>query len=79
MTNFILQSTININNFNIQIYSLENELIDVNQFNFSLYDMASLDYPNKIVEKLQDINGVSKIEVFDESNNLLLVSEKFLN
>jgi hypothetical protein len=78
MANFILQSTININNFNVKIYHTENETIDTAALSFSLSDIMSLDYPNKIIEKLQDINGVSKIEVFDEQNNLLLVNEKFL-
>jgi hypothetical protein len=77
MANFILQSTININNFNVKIYHIENETIDTNALNFSLSDIMLLDYPNKIIEKLQDINGVSKIEVYDEENHLLLVNEKF--
>lgn len=78
MVNFILHSTINVNNFTVKIYNIENETIDNSVISSALSDTNSLDYPNKIVEKLQDINGVSKIEIFDEQNNLLVNSEKFL-
>lgn len=78
MANFILQSNISINNFNVKIYSVENEIIDTDRLNLSLSDIVELDYPSKIVEKLQDINGVSKIEIYNENNELLLNSEKFI-
>lgn len=78
MANFILSSTINVNDFIVKIYHIDNDTIDVSVVNDVLSDTSSLDYPNKIVEKLQDINGVSKIEVLDSENKLLLNSEKFL-
>ena len=78
MANFILHSTLTINNFTVKIYNIENETIDDALVSSVLSDTNSLDYPNKIVEKLQDLYGVSKIEIFDEQNKLLVNSEKFL-
>lgn len=78
MANFVLHSTININNFVVKLYNTDNETIDDVLVSNALSDMHTLDYPNKIVEKLQDLYGVSKIEIFDEQNKLLVNSEKFL-
>lgn len=78
MANFILHSTININNFIVKLYNIDNETIDDVLVTDSLNDVETLDYPNKIVEKLQDLYGVSKIEIFDTDEKLLVNSEKFI-
>jgi ribosomal protein S24E len=78
MANFILHQTLNINTFTVKIYHIENENINSTDITNALSDTESLEYPSQIVEKLQDLYGVSKIEIFNEQNELLVNSEKFL-
>ncbi len=76
MANLILKDSLTINNFIVKLYYLENEDIDLNFINQALGDTSLLDFPNKIVEKLQDTSGVSKIEIYNSNNELLINSEK---
>lgn len=78
MANLILKNVLNINNFIVKLYHLENEDIDMTAVNELLGDTNLLDFPNKIVEKLQDLSGVSRIEIYDINNNLLINSEKII-
>lgn len=78
MANFNLHATINVNSFIVKLYNIENESIDDVLVSSALSETSTLNYPNKIVEKLQGLYGVSKIEIFDEQNKLLVNSEKFL-
>ena len=52
------------------------EDIDMSIVNSVLIDTLVLDFPNKIIERLQDISGVSKVEIYNSNNELLINSEK---
>lgn len=78
MANLILKDSLTINNFIVKLYYLENEDIDLNAINQALGDTSLLDFPNKIVDKLQDTSGVSKIEIYNANNDLLINSEKLI-
>lgn len=78
MPNFVLHSTRTVNSFTVKIYHIDNETVENSAIDNALADASTLNYPSDIVEKLQYINGVSKIEVYDENNTLLLNSEKFI-
>ena len=78
MPNFILHSSRQVNSFTVKIYHIDNETVEASNIDSALADVSTLNYPSDIVEKLQDINGVSKIEVYDENNTLVLNSEKFI-
>ena len=74
--NFVLKDTLNINNFIVKLYLNTNEDIDMSIVNSVLIDTLVLDFPNKIIERLQDISGVSKVEIYNSNNELLINSEK---
>lgn len=74
--NFVLKDTLNINNFIVKLYQNTNEDIDMSIVNSVLIDTLALDFPNKIIERLQDIAGVSKVEIYNSNNELLINSEK---
>jgi hypothetical protein len=74
--NFVLKDTLNINNFLVKLYHATDNDIDMSIVNTALSDTASLDFPSKIIEKLQDVAGVSKIEIYNSNNDLLVNSEK---
>lgn len=74
--NFLLKDTLNINNFIVKLYHYTNEDIDMSIVNGVLTDTLVLDFPNKIIERLQDIAGVSKVEIYNSSGELLINSEK---
>jgi hypothetical protein len=78
MANLILKDSLAINDFIVKLYYLENEDIDIIAVNELLGDTASLDFPSKIVEKIQDLTGVSKIEIYNTNNELLVNSEKLI-
>jgi hypothetical protein len=74
--NFVLKDTLNVNNFTVKLYHNINEDIDMSIVNSVLTDTLVLDFPNKIIERLQDIAGVSKVEIYNSNNELLINSEK---
>jgi hypothetical protein len=74
--NFVLKDTLNINNFTVKLYHDTNEDIAMSIVNSVLIDTLVLDFPNKIIERLQDIAGVSKVEIYNSSGELLINSEK---
>lgn len=78
MANFDLKHTISINNYTIHLYSANEENIDINNVNSIVQTIESTDLASSIVDKLHEINGVSKIEVFDSENKLLINSEKII-
>lgn len=74
--NFILKDTLNINSFIVKLYHNTNENIDMSIINSALSDTTILNFPSNIIEKLQDIDGVSKVEIYNNNNELLINSEK---
>lgn len=80
MNNFILFHTVNLSNFIVNIYSLGSStyVVDADTINGLTDILNTKQYPREIVETLESLNGIAKIEVLDYDNNLLLNSELFL-
>jgi hypothetical protein len=74
--NFVLKDTLTINNFIVKLYHKTNEDIDMSIVNSALVDTVALDFPNKIIERLENIAGVSKVEIYNSNSELLINSEK---
>lgn len=76
-TSFILSYTLNINNYDVKLYTIDSDVIDIDYINNNLATINNLTIPSQMVEYLQEINGVSKIEIYD-NNTLVLNSSKIL-
>jgi hypothetical protein len=77
---FVLISTIQLDNYKINLYRLnsENNYIS-NETIDSLYNqLNNLELASEIVEVLQILTGVVKIEVYNLSNDLLIDSSIIL-
>lgn len=68
----------NIADYLINIYRLDTEILDLNSIIKNMNIINNLQSPSEIVEYLQEINGVSKIEVLDADGNVLLNSFKII-
>jgi len=75
---FILAYELTINNYLIKLYGLDHISVDIAHINDNLLIINTLDTPKKLVEYLQEINGVSKIEILDQDNNLILNSSQII-
>jgi oligoendopeptidase F len=73
---FVLISTIQLNKYKINLYRLNSENNYVsNETISSLYNqLNNLELASEIVEVLQVLNGVVKIEVYDLFDSLLIDS-----
>lgn len=77
-TNFILKDTLLVNNYTVKLYHIENEDIIMESITGALINLDSGALPNKIIERVELISGVSKIEIYDSNNELLINSEKII-
>jgi len=64
---------ITLNNYFVKIYS--NKSIDIG---YMLDSLNNQKYPRGIVESLENVDGVFKIEVYDKESNELLLSSSIL-
>jgi hypothetical protein len=78
MDSFTLRHTLTLNQLIIKLYSISDELIDIDYINSNSSEINSLEIPSNIIEYLELVNGVSKIEIYDASNNLLVSSSKLI-
>lgn len=78
MDNFTLRQTLTINELTINLYSINNETIDIDYINNNSSEINRLQIPSDIIEYLELVNGVSKIEIYDINNNLLVNSSKLI-
>lgn len=78
MADFNLQQTLQVNNYTVEIYTVNNETIDANSISEALSTLNETSMPNHLVEVLEAIAGVSKIRVLDSNGNLLVNSEKYI-
>jgi len=78
MANFTLQQTLNVYDYIVQLYSIDNIVIDSSSLDTALLGLNDTSMPNDIVNVLTNIAGVYKIRILDLDNNLLLNSEKYL-
>lgn len=78
MANFNLQQTLQVYSYNVEVYSLENETLNLTLVSQAVASLTESSMPNHIVEVLEVISGVSKIRVLDLNNNLILNSEKYI-
>jgi hypothetical protein len=78
MDSFTLRHTLTLNQLIIKLYSISDEPIDIDYINSNSSEINSLEIPSNIIEYLELVNGVSKIEIYDASNNLLVSSSKLI-
>lgn len=78
MINFTLQNTLNIYDYIVELYSIDNALIDNSEVSTVLLGLNDTSMPNDIINVLTNIQGVYKIRILDLNNILLLNSEKYL-
>jgi hypothetical protein len=78
MINFTLQQTLNVYDYIVELYSIDNIAIDSSSLSTVLLGLNDTSMPNDIVNVLTNITGVYKIRILDLDNNLLLNSEKYL-
>ena len=68
-------STLELNNFLVQIYKLKsNKELSEHSFDNIISNLNSKLYPRNILEVLEAIEGIGKIEIFDKNSNELLLS-----
>lgn len=67
-----------IKNFIIKIYTIDKEHLDSESINSTIPALHDTEYAKEIIDSLQNINGVSKIEVLNLDNNLLISSSKII-
>lgn len=67
--------TINLNNYILQLYV--NNLFDLNFLTNEIFinQLNNQEYPRNIVEQLETIGNLNKIQIYDTNNNLILSSE----
>lgn len=66
---------LNLDNYNLSIYQASEELtISPENIIYISGYLNTKQYPSEIVEVLESISGVDKIEINDKNNNLLLIS-----
>ena len=79
MINFTIQQTINVYDYIVELYSIDNLPIDTNAVSSGLLGLNDTSMPNDIINILTNISGVFKIRILDSTNNsLILNSEKYL-
>lgn len=78
MPEFTLQQTLNIYNYIVKLYNINNEIIDIETVNTAVMTLNENSMPNNIVETLEQVSGVSKIQILDPDNTLILNSEKLI-
>lgn len=72
---YILISNINLNLFNINIYRLNNysgEIINNETINEKIEELNAQELAIEVAQIVSEFVGVSRIDIFDKSNNLLL-------
>lgn len=77
---FILYHTINLSAFIVKIYTLDSSAntIDYDYLNSLTNILNKEKYPRGILEQLESINEIAKVEIFDYNNNLILNSQILL-
>ena len=67
--------TINLNNYILQLYV--NNLFDLNFLTDETFinQLNNQEYPRNIVEQLETIGNLTRIQIYDTNNNLILSSE----
>lgn len=73
-TNFVLAYTVNLNNYIVKIYHFDdnNPYVDEATVNSLIDQLNACVYPRDILDIIVALQGVTKIEIFDLSNNLVL-------
>lgn len=78
---YILITDINLNLFNVSIYKSEDydgDTVDVATINSEIPELNNQESAIELAQKLAEYSGVSKINIFDKSNNLLLEISSYL-
>lgn len=72
---YILISSINLNLFDINIYRLDNysgEIINNETINEKMEELNTQELAIEVAQIVSEFAGVSRVDIFDKSNNLLL-------
>lgn len=75
MNNFTLIQHITLNNFNANIYTLENytnNIVSSETINSNINTLNNQETAMELAQILSSFDGVKKISVYDKDNNLLL-------
>jgi hypothetical protein len=75
-SHFTLISEIVLNNYIAKIYRFDTttSYVDQSTIDAATPNLNAQQYPSEIVELLQVLSGVSKIEIYNKSNGLLISS-----
>lgn len=72
---YILISSINLNLFDINIYRFDNysgEIINNETINEKMEELNTQELAIEVAQIVSEFAGVSRVDIFDKSNNLLL-------
>lgn len=72
---YILITNINLNLFNVSIYKFddyEGSVVDETTINNNLNTLNNQETAIEVAQLLSEFDGISKIDIFDKSGNLLL-------
>lgn len=72
---YVLIFNIDLNLFTISIYRADNysgNIVDQSTIDNNLVELNNQETAIEVAQLVSQFNGVSKIEIFDKSNNLLL-------
>ncbi len=78
---YILINNIDLNLFNASIYKFDDyigEVVDQTTINNNLVELNNQETAIEVAQLLSEFNGVSKIDIFNKSNNLLFSLEASL-
>jgi hypothetical protein len=78
---YILIKNINLNLFNASIYKFDDyvgEVVDETTINNNLIELNNQETAIEVAQLLSEFSGVSKIDIFNKSNNLLFSLESSL-
>lgn len=77
---FVLISTLQLDKYKINLYRLnsENNYVSNEAINSLYNQLNNLELASEIVEVLQSLTGIVKIEIYDLSNDLLIDSSIIL-
>lgn len=80
-SHYVLITNFSLNNFNISIYRYDDyvgEIIDNETINNNLSLLNNQETAIELAQSISQFAGVSKIKIYDKSNNLLLDIESLL-
>lgn len=78
---YVLITNISLNQFNVSIYKYDDyvgDIVDSETINNNLASLNAQETAIELAQTISEFAGVSKIKIFDKSDNLLLDIESLL-